>query len=130
MFVKKEPLDVNVPEGTEIDTDVPKNLTEAKDKYVADNMRDLLFNMKATKVPKGVWMSTIAMSTPLALCCGHLALMAPFSVNSAMVDPATFAYTARTAVRLLSLNVAFFGGIHYGLATATWDTARNEEEKK
>ena len=47
----------------------------------------------------------------------------------AFCNPDTFAYFARTAIRLLSLNIAFMGGIHYGFAAATWETAISEEEK-
>ena len=47
-----------------------------------------------------------------------------------MVDPAQFAFVARTCIRLLSLNISFFGGIHYGFGAASYDTARSDEEKK
>jgi len=50
------------------------------------------------------------------------------AANAAIVNPDTFAYAARTCMRLLSLNIAFFGGIHYGLASATYDTARSDAE--
>ena len=33
-------------------------------------------------------------------------------------------------MRLLSLNVAFMGGVHYGLAAATYETATTDEELK
>jgi hypothetical protein len=56
--------------------------------------------------------------------------MTPMAANAVIVNPDTFAYMARTCVRLLSLNISFFGGIHYGLASATYDTARSDEEKK
>lgn len=48
--------------------------------------------------------------------------------NPEFVDPATYAFLARSALRLLSLNIAFYGGIHYGLASATYETAITEEE--
>ena len=89
-----------------------------------------MFNMKETKTPKGVWFSTMLMSAPLLSATGYLAMMAPIVQNAALVDPNTFAYAARTCVRLLSLNISFFGGIHYGLAAATYDTARSEAEQK
>lgn len=60
----------------------------------------------------------------------YLGVMAPMAANAALVDPANFAFVARSCLRLLSLNISFFGGIHYGLASATYDVARTEEEKK
>ena len=109
---------------------MPKNLNDAADKYVADQLRDKLFSMNETKTPKGVWFSTFMMSAPLILSTGYLGVMAPMAANAAIVNPDTFAYAARTCIRLLSLNISFFGGIHYGLASATYDTARSDEEKK
>jgi len=87
-------------------------------------------NMKATQTPKGVWLSTAMMSAPLLTMTGYLAVMAPMAANAAMVDPANFAFVARSCLRLLSLNIAFLGGVHYGLGAATYDTARSEEERK
>ena len=84
--------------------------------------------MKETNTPKGVWFSTLIMSTPLLLGTGYLAMISPFAMNAQMVDPNQFAYIARTCVRMLSLNISFFGGIHYGLATAAYDTARSDQE--
>ena len=121
---------VNAPEGSEIDKSEPKNLTEAKDKYVADKLRDMLYNMKETKTPKGVWFSTFVMSVPLVGATGYLAALSPVVGISTVVDPHSYAYVARTCVRLLSLNISFFGGIHYGLASATYDTARDPEEQR
>ena len=89
-----------------------------------------MFNMKETKTPKGIWFSTLLMSAPLFSATGYLAMMTPIVQNAALVDPHTFAYVARTCVRLLSLNISFFGGIHYGLAAATYDTARSADERK
>ena len=86
--------------------------------------------MKATKTPKGVWLSTIMMSAPLVTATGYLAMMAPMAANGTIVDPYTFAYVARSCLRLLSLNISFFGGIHYGLASAAYDTARSSEETR
>ena len=74
--------------------------------------------MKATKTPRGVWFSTFTMSAPLVMATSYLAVMAPMAANAAVVDPYTFAFVARTCLRMLSLNISFFGGIHYGLASA------------
>jgi hypothetical protein len=91
---------------------------EAQKKYNSDKARDMLFNMKATKVPKGVWFSTVLMSIPLFTATGYLALLTPFASDPAFIDPNTYVYIARTCVRLLSLNLSFLGGVHYGLASA------------
>ena len=84
--------------------------------------------MKEEQVPKGVKMSNVMMSAPLFSLTIYLATLAPMAGNPAVVDPATFVYLARTAVRLLSLNISFLGGIHYGLAASTYETAVTEEE--
>ena len=103
---------------------------DAADKYVKEQTRELMFNMKQPTVPKGVWFSTFLMSAPLITATTYLGVMAPMAANAALVDPANFAFVARSCLRLLSLNISFFGGIHYGLASATYDVARTEEEKK
>ncbi len=132
LIVKKDDFGdkINVPEGTEIDRSEPKNINEAKDKYVADKLRDMLYNMKETKTPKGVWFSTFVMSVPLIGATGYLAALTPVVGHAHLVDANSYAYMARTCVRLLSLNISFFGGIHYGLASATYDTARTPEEER
>lgn len=85
--------------------------------------------MKATEIPKGVRFSFLMMSTPLLLTTGYLAMMAPMvSAGTGVVDPAQFAYLARTCMRILALNISFMGGIHYGLASATYETAVTDEE--
>lgn len=48
-------------------------------------------------------------------------------LDSGLVDPARFAYVARTCVRLLALNVSFMGGIHYGFGSAMYETEENED---
>mmetsp|Transcript_42785 Transcript_42785/g.56507 ORF Transcript_42785/g.56507 Transcript_42785/m.56507 type:complete len:86 (+) Transcript_42785:398-655(+) len=84
--------------------------------------------MKAEKIPKGVTFSNVFMSAPLMTLTLYLALLTPMAANPAFVDPATYAMMARSALRLLSLNIGFYGGIHYGLASATYETAITEEE--
>ena len=74
--------------------------------------------MRATEVPKGVWFSTFCMTLPLMSTTGYLALMTPMAANAAIVDPLHFAYVARSCLRILSLNVSFIGGVHYGFASA------------
>jgi hypothetical protein len=115
-FANQQESSINVPEGTEVV--VPKTMNEAKDKYIEDKIKDHLFDMKATKVPKGVWFSTFVMSLPLFAFSGYLAVLAPMASNVSAIDPTVFAYLGRTCLRLLSLNISFFGGIHYGLASA------------
>ena len=57
-------------------------------------------------------------------------MLAPMAANPAFVDPVQFAYLARSAIRLLGLNVAFMGGVHYGFAAAAYETATSDEEIK
>ena len=90
----------------------------------------MLYSMKEDTVPKGVKMSNVMMSAPLFSLTLYLATLAPMAGNPALVDPAQFVYLARTAVRLLSLNISFLGGIHYGLAASTYETAITEEEER
>ena len=108
----------------------PKDQNEAADLYAKEKMREILFNMKASEVPRGVWFSTFCMTLPLMTTTGYLALMAPMAANAAIVDPHHFSYVARTCLRILSLNITFMGGVHYGFASAQYDTARTSEEEK
>ena len=90
----------------------------------------MLYSMKEETIPKGVKLSAAMMSAPLFSLTLYLALLAPMTGNPAFVDPVQYAYLGRTAVRLLSLNISFLGGIHYGLAAATYETAVTEEEER
>ena len=70
--------------------------------------------MKATEIPKGVRFSFLMMSTPLLLTTGYLALLAPMiSAGTGVVDPAQFAYLARTCMRILALNISFMVSISF-----------------
>ena len=62
-------------------------MDEARDRYVQEHLKDMVMNMKATEVPKGVWLSTLMMSAPLFTFTGYLAFMSPMAANAAMVDP-------------------------------------------
>ena len=84
--------------------------------------------MKEDTIPKGVTFSNVFMSAPLMTLTLYLGILTPMAGNAALVDPATYAFYARSALRLLSLNIAFMGGIHYGLGSATYETAITEEE--
>lgn len=95
-----------------------------------DHLRDLVYNIKEVDIPKGVWLSTIMMSAPLFSFTFYLSFMSLFIQNPAIVDPALFTFIARSCVRLLSLNITFIGGIHYGFGSAAYDTARSDEERK
>ena len=70
------------------------------------------------------------MSAPLFTFTAYLSFMTPMAATPDMVDPANYAYIARTCLRMLGLNLTFFGGVHYGLGSAQYDVARTEEEKK
>lgn len=64
--------------------------------------------MKATEIPKGVRFSFFMMSFPLLVTTGYLAMLAPMvSAAAGTVDPAQFAYLARTCMRILALNISF-----------------------
>ena len=84
--------------------------------------------MKEDKIPKGVMFSNIFMSAPLFTLTAYLGILTPMAGNPAFVDPAMYAMLARSSLRLLSLNLAFYGGIHYGLGSATYETAITEED--
>jgi hypothetical protein len=86
--------------------------------------------MRQETIPKGVTFSQLMMTAPLLATTGYLCLLAPMAANPAFVDPVQFAYLARSAIRLLSLNIAFIGGIHFGLGAATYETAITDEELK
>ena len=92
---------VNKGKGVETqgDTGVPKfnqpeeeaaqlNIKAARDKYVQEQTREMLYSMKETTMPKGVAMSNIMMSAPLFGLTMYLAAMAPLTGNPAFVDPA------------------------------------------
>ena len=66
------------------------------------------------------------MSTPLVAVTTYLCLLAPMAGNAAIVDPVQFAYLARSSIRLLSLNIAFIGG----LGAATYDTSLSDQDLK
>ena len=63
------------------------------------------------------------MTAPLLSYTTLILLMSPMVTNGAIVDPAQFAYMARSAIRLLSLNISFLGGIHYGFGACNWEVA-------
>ena len=90
----------------------------------------MLFSMREEQLPKGIAFSNLIMATPLIGITGYLCMLAPMAANPAFVDPVQFGYLARSAIRLLSLNVAFMGGIHYGFAAAAYETATSDEELK
>eukprot|EP00347_Sterkiella_histriomuscorum_P002938 403366214 len=87
----------------------------------------MLFSMKESTIPKGVKFSFFMMTFPLLCTTTYLGMLIP-AMSMGQIDPANFAFVARTCVRLLALNISFIGGIHYGLAAATYDTAVTEDE--
>jgi len=62
--------------------------------------------MKESKTPKGVKFSFFMMTFPLLCTTGYLGLITPL-VTLGSMDPQSFAYVARTSVRLLALNISF-----------------------
>lgn len=75
-------------------------------------------------------MSSVVMSFPLFAIMGYIILSTPFAANPELVNPATFQYMTRAALRLLSLNMAFIGGIHYGLGAAMYEIAMSDKDLK
>ena len=88
----------------------------------------MFVSMKSDEIPKGVIFSQAVMSAPLAIMTGYLCLLAPMAANPALVDPIQFMFLARSCLRLLSLNIGFIGGIHYGLAASNYETFTQDEE--
>ena len=114
--------------ATQTPSTVKMTVTEHRDRYVQEQLRDILFTMRSEEIPKGVTFSNLFMSAPLMTLTLYLACLTPMAGNVAFVDPVTYAMLARSALRLLSLNISFYGGIHYGLASATYETAITREE--
>ena len=67
-------------------------------------------------------MSTVILYTPLTLMVLNL-IFGSFTTATA------YCYTARTALRILSLNIAFEGGIHYGIGGALYEISTLPEPK-
>ena len=93
-----------------------------------EQTREIYMAIRSDEMPKGVLFSKVLMSAPLFALTGYLCVLAPMAANPAFVDPANFAFLARSALRLLTLNISFMGGIHYGFAAATYETAMNDKE--
>ena len=97
LIVKNERIDSNDKDdkGINMPSDVnktgiaekPKDLKDAEQKFIRDSMRDMMMNMKATKVPKGVWFSTFMITAPLLSLTMYTGLMAPSALNATIVDP-------------------------------------------
>ena len=83
--------------------------------------------MKATEVPKGVITSFLLMSMPLFGTTAYLMMLTP---GVEIATATMYAYIARSCVRLLALNLAFIGGIHYGFSSAIYETAVGDQELK
>lgn len=106
------------------------DMKAARDRYVSEQVREMLYTMKTEEIPKGVAFSTLVMTAPLGLVTLYVTGLCPMATNPAIVDPAQYAYMCRSALRLLSLNLAFNGGIHYGFAAAQAETTMTDEEER
>lgn len=124
MLVKKDPELVNTKDPASNES---PDIKSARDKYVQEQTRELIYSMKEVNVPKGVKFSFFLMSAPLLFSTTYLAILAPL-VSVGQVEAQAFASVARTCVRLLALNISFMGGIHYGLAAANYETAVTDSE--
>jgi len=88
--------------------DEDPDIRAARDKYVQEQTREMLYSIKTTEIPKGVKFSYLMMSFPLICTTTYLGLLTPIVTQAAStVDPASFAYLARTCLRLLALNISF-----------------------
>jgi hypothetical protein len=108
---------------------VDKELIKARDNYVKAQSRELFFSMNETKVPKGVKFSVFVMCLPLFMSTSYLSILIPLIETAEVgseINPENFAFTARSCLRLLNLNLAFTGGVHYGLGAAVYETAASE----
>lgn len=76
--------------------------------------------MKTNDIPKGVKFSFLMMSFPLLCTTTYLGILAPMLGTPAMVDPANFAYLARTCLRLLALNISFMVSLSYSHSLIGW----------
>jgi len=93
----------------------------------------MYLSMDEKKVPRGVKFSFFVMSAPLLLASGYLSIMIPLieaAKFGSAVSPENFAYVARTVMRLLNLNIAFLGGVNYGLGSAVYETSLNSEDTR
>ncbi len=81
-------------------------------------------------VPKSVKIAQAVLTLPLIAITGYLAAVSPMAANAAFIDPISFAAAARSSIRLLSLNLAFGGGIHFGFGAAFYEQAETDDELK
>ena len=63
------------------------NIKAARDKYVQEQTREMLFSMREEQVPMGVAFSILLMAAPLLGVTGYLCMLAPMAANPAFVDP-------------------------------------------
>ena len=111
------------------DDETSHSFQKARDTYVKDMSKEMMMSMNEKITPKGVVFSNIVMSAPLFSYTVFLLLMAPMATSGAFVDQAQVAYIARSSLRLLALNLSFFGGIHYGFGACNWEVAIDDKER-
>jgi len=80
---RNQQAQVNQPE----ETDPQLDIKAARDKYVQEQTREMLFSMRQETIPKGVTFSQIMLTVPLLATTGYLCLLAPMAANTAFVDP-------------------------------------------
>jgi hypothetical protein len=86
---------------TQLGSEPVINLKEAREQYVREQSKEILFEISQKKVPKGVYFSSLVMTFPLAFLTLNLVVFAPFAANPTLINPETFQYMARGALRLL-----------------------------
>ena len=121
--------------GTELKVSSPaeqhsKSFLQAREDYVKEMSKEMMMSMNVSETPKGVFFSNLIMGVPLLTYTGFLMVMAPMAAQGVYVDQAQFAYMVRSAMRLLTLNISFFGGIHYGFGACNWEIAIEEKDRK
>lgn len=103
---------------------------ESRDSYILEQKQAFSEEQNEEIIPKGVKVAQAVLTVPLVALTGYLCVMSPMAANPAFIDPDTFAAVARSSIRLLSLNIAFSGGVHFGFGAAQYESAVTDEELK
>ena len=72
-----------------------------------------MLDLEARYIPRGIMLSTVILYTLLTLMVLNLIF--------GSLTTTTYYYIARTALKILSLNIAFEGGVHYRTGRALYE---------
>lgn len=97
--------------------------TEKQEEAYIGIVKENALDMDNKNIPKGVKFSSMLLVAPITLMVGSL-------VMTQFTSPVEFSITARTCLRLLNLNIAFNGGVHYGIGGALYEIASLEHLRK